>query len=119
MSAADGRVTNTALQSQIASIVTRLDRMSEDITAIKAMLERLDERIRALENSDASAHPLLQSRLDAAWRTLDSHDTRIKQLEEIVASLHNSNRLLAWLGGILGSTLIIWLITQLLEVIAK
>lgn len=114
---AEGRVTNTALQSQIASIVTRLDRMSDDITAIKAMLERLDERIRALENSDASAHPLMQSRLDAAWRTIDVHENRIKRLEEMVSELRQANKLLSWIGALLGSTVIVWLITQLLQVI--
>lgn len=114
---AEGRVTNTALQSQIASIVTRLDRMSDDITAIKTMLERLDERIRALENSDASAHPLMQSRLDAAWRTIDVHENRIKRLEEMVSELRQANKLLSWIGALLGSTVIVWLITQLLQVI--
>ncbi len=114
---ADGRVTNTALQSQIASIVARLDRMGDDITAIKAMLERLDERIRVLENSDASAHPLLQSRLDAAWRTIDVHEGRIKRLEEVVSELRQANKLLAWVGALLGSTVVVWLITQLLQVI--
>lgn len=115
--AADGRVTNAALQSQIASILTRLDRMSDDISSIKAMLERMDERIRQLENSNASAHPLMQSRIDAAWQTLDEHESRIKRLEEISAELKHANKIIAWIGALLGSTVISWIVLQLLQVL--
>ena len=110
-------VSNTQLQSQIIQIASRIDRMAEDIGEIKTMLERLDSRIRTLENSDASAHPLLQSRLDAAWRTIDVHEGRIKRLEELVSELRHANKLLTWIGALLGSTVIVWLITQLLQVI--
>lgn len=110
-------VSNTQLQNQITQIASRIDRMAEDINEIKAMLERLDARIRALENSDASAHPLMQSRLDAAWRAIDVHESRIKRLEEVVSELRQANKLLAWVGALLGSTVLVWLITQLLQVI--
>jgi chromosome segregation ATPase len=117
MNAADGRVSNSSLQNQITQIATRLDRMAEDIQAIKTMLERMDERIRTLENSDAAAHPLLQSRVDAAWRVIDVHEAKINELTATVSELRQANRLLAWLSGIIGSTVIVWIVTQILGVI--
>jgi predicted RNase H-like nuclease (RuvC/YqgF family) len=115
--AAKERVSNLSLQRQIAEFSAHLDQIAVGITEIKQMLNGIEERVRALENREAGSHPLMESRIDAAWRKLDEHDQRIKALEEMIVSLHNSNRLMAWLGGILGSTVLIWLITQLLEVI--
>jgi hypothetical protein len=61
----------------------------------------------------------MESRIDAAWRKIEEHENRMKALEDMVAKLDHSNRLLSWLGGILGSTVIIWLVTQILQVVAK
>ena len=73
--------------------------------------------MRKLENNEAGAHPLMESKIDAAWRKIDEHEKRLEMLTQVVNKLDQSNRLMAWLGGILGSTVLIWLVTQILGVV--
>jgi len=118
MSAAvDGRVTNTNLQSQITELSARVNQIVSGIDDIKTMLRQMEERVRRLENNEAGAHPLMESRIDAAWRKIDEHDKRLDTLTQMVGKLDQSNRLMAWLGGILGSTVLIWLVTQILQLL--
>lgn len=114
---AEERVSNNSLQRQISALSTRLDQVAADVSEIKAMLKDVEARVRKLETYEAGSHPLLESRVDAAWRKLDEHDKRLDNLNQIVAKLDQSNRLMAWLGGILGSTVLIWLVTQILGVV--
>lgn len=117
MTAAEERVSNLSLQRQITEFSARLDQVARDVAEIKQMLHAVEERVRALENHEAGSHPLMESRIDAAWRKIEEHDRRIKVMEDIVTRLDHSNRLMAWLGGILGSTVAIWLITQIMGLI--
>jgi len=113
----DERVSNSLLQRQIAELNARLEQVARDVSEIKQMLRAVEERVRALENHEAGAHPLMESRIDAAWRKLEEHDKRIDALTQVVSRLDHSNRLMAWLGGILGSTVLIWLVTQILQAV--
>ena len=117
MAAADERVSNLSLQRQISELTARVNQIAQDVAEIKTMLREVEARVRALENHEAGAHPLMESRIDAAWRKIEEHDRRMKAIEDVVARLDHSNRLLTWLGGILGSTVIIWLVTQILQVV--
>jgi len=110
-------VSNLSLRRQISDFTARFDQVARDIGEIKQMLRAVEERVRALENHEAGAHPLMENRIDAAWRKLEEHDKKIDNLTQIVSRLDHSNRLMAWLGGILGSTVLIWLITQILQVV--
>ena len=117
------RVSNTALQKLISDLSAQ---MREGIGEIKVTLKSIDERVRALENNEAGAHPLIDSRIDAAWRKLDEHDKRITTLTDTViemkqtdAQLQHTNKLLAWLGGLLGSAVVLWLIGQILSLVGK
>lgn len=105
------------ITQQIAGFATRLEQVARDIAEIKAMLQQVDERVRALERSEAGEHPLLNSRIDAAWRRIEEHERKIEDIKQVVARLEHSNRLMAWLGGILGSTLVAWLLVQVLQLI--
>lgn len=111
---AEERVSNNSLQRQISALSTRLDQVAADVSEIKIMLKDIEARVRKLETYEAGAHPLMENKIDAAWRKLEEHDRRIDNLTNIVAKLDQSNRLMAWLGGILGSTVLIWLVTQIL-----
>jgi predicted RNase H-like nuclease (RuvC/YqgF family) len=117
MSAVEGRVSNNSLQRQISALSSRLDQVAADVSEIKAMLKDIESRVRKLENYEAGSHPLLESKIDAAWRKIDEHDKKIDNLTQIVSRLDHSNRLMAWLGGILGSTVLIWLVTQILQAV--
>jgi chromosome segregation ATPase len=117
------RVSNTALQKLISDLSAQ---MREGIGEIKVTLKSIDERVRALENNEAGAHPLIDSRIDAAWRKLDEHDKRITTLTDTViemkqtdAQLQHTNKLLAWLGGLLGSAVVLWLVGQILSLVGK
>jgi len=115
--ATEERVTNLSLQRQITEFSTRLDQVARDVTEIKQMLRAVEERVRTLENHEAGSHPLMESRIDAAWRKIEEHDRRMKSMEDMVVRLDHSNRLMAWLGGILGSTVLVWLATQILQIL--
>jgi len=117
--AAAERVSNMALQRQITEFATRMEQVARDVAEIKQMLHGIEERVRALETHEAGSHPLMENRIDAAWRKIEEHDRRIKTLEDMVVKLDHSNRLLSWLGGILGSTVIVWLVTQILQMVAR
>ncbi len=117
MAAADERVSNISLQKQISALSSRLDQVAADVSEIKIMLKDIETRVRKLETYEAGSHPLIESRVDAAWRKIEEHDKRLDNLSHIVAKLDQSNRLLTWLGGILGSTVLIWLVTQILQVV--
>ncbi len=117
MSAAEERVSNTSLQRQISNLSTRLDQVAADVAEIKLMLKDIEARVRKLENYEAGSHPLMDNKIDAAWRKIEEHDRRLDGLTQVVAKLDQSNRLMAWLGGILGSTVLIWLVTQILGVV--
>lgn len=115
MTASDSeRVSNSSLQKQISDFTAQL---RQDFMEIKTTLASIEERVRKLENNEAGCHPLMESRLDAAWRKLDEHDKRMLILSEAVSQLQHTNKLLTWIGGLLGSTVLIWLLTQILGVI--
>jgi prophage DNA circulation protein len=118
MNESEERVTNVSLQRQIAELTARLDQVAEDVTEIKQLVRGVEERVRTLEHTAAGAYPLMESSLDAAWRKLEEHSGRLDSLSQLVSRLDQSNRLMAWLGGILGSTVLIWLVTQILVAVA-
>jgi len=117
MTAVEEHVSNQLLQRQIIELTGRVNQIACGIDDIKDMLKHMEERIRRLENNEASTHPLMESKIDAAWRKIDDHEKRLETLTQVVNKLDQSNRLMAWLGGILGSTVAIWLITQVLGLI--
>ena len=111
------RVSNLTIQRQIGALDMRLSQLCQDMGEIKTMLKTIEDRVRALETAEAGSHPLMESRIDAAWRKLEEHDKRIDSISASILRLEQSNRALTWLGGVLGSTVLIWLITQVLGVI--
>lgn len=110
-----------ALQAQITALGERMDR---GFSELKEILQGMDDRVRRLENNEAGCQPLVNSRLNEAWRQLDQHTNDIKalndafaKLKDTIAELQHANKILTWIGGILGSAVIVWLITQLLGLI--
>lgn len=106
-----------SLQRQMSALSSRLDQVANDLTEIKCMLKDIEARVRRLETHEAGAHPLMDSKIDAAWRKIEEHDKRLDNLAQMATRLDQSNRTMTWLGGILGSTVLIWLITQILGMI--
>jgi predicted RNase H-like nuclease (RuvC/YqgF family) len=115
----EGRVTNLSLQRQIMEFSARLDQIARDVAEIKQTLHSVEERVRTLETHEAGSHPLMDNRIDTAWQKLKEHDDRIKMLEEMMTKLVQSNRVITWLGAVLASAMLVWLVTQVMEMIAK
>lgn len=112
--AGEERVSNSGLQKQISDLGLQL---RSDIGEIKAMLKSIEDRVRTLETNEAGTHPLIEARIDIAFREIEQTKTRIGIMEKVVSRLEHTNRLLTWLGGLLGSAVLAWLIAQILAVI--
>lgn len=103
-----------ALQQQITDLGARMDRGFDEL---KEIMVGFETRVRGLEQREAGCQPLLQSRVDAAFRLIDEHSSEIKKLNEIITELRQTNRIITWLGGLVGSAIILWIIGQMLGLI--
>lgn len=81
------------------------------------MLKSIEDRVRKLENEEAGTHPLIENRINNAWLKLDDHEKRLTDLTDIIRKLQHANTIMSWLGGLLGSTIVIWLVTLILQAI--
>lgn len=81
------------------------------------MLKSIEDRVRKLENDEAGTHPLIESRINQAWQKIDDHDKQLATLTKVVTQLQHANSIMTWVGGILGSTLIIWVVTQIMAAV--
>ncbi len=98
--------------------------MDRGFGEMKEMLTGIDSRVRRLENSEAGCQPLVNARLDAAWRKIEEHSADIEELEkaqksllETISELKQANRILTWIGGLLGSAVVLWVVSQLLALV--
>ena len=107
-------VTNTALQTQLAGIAVRLERIEKDIGEIKDKLMSNDTRVGIIEQTQAGVHPILDARLDALEKRTNKHDDQISELTKNVESLRQTVKTVTWVCGIAGGAIITWLIAQLL-----
>lgn len=99
----------------VNGLAIELRGIAKNLVEIHATLRDLETRLRELERSDAGTHPIMQSRIDSAWRKIDEHSEQLKNFDAQLATLREANKLLAWIGSILGSAIIIWLMTQILS----
>lgn len=105
---------NEALQAQIVALGERMD---QGFSRLENILSTFENRVRGLENREAGCQPLITSRLDAAWREIDSHTAEIKKLNEVITELRQANRIITWLGGTVGGAIILWIVGQTLGLI--
>lgn len=117
------RVDNATLQVQIESIDQRIERGFNDI---KTMYLGYEDRLRKIEQSDASNHPLMETRLDAAWRKLEEHSISISNLQRTAdTALTVANKLesiASWMLGIITAMIVglaIAVITGRVELVIK
>lgn len=96
------------MTTQIALLGQRMD---QGLAEIKTMLKGFEERLRALENREAGCQPIVQSRMDAAWRRLDHHDAELNKVVELhgvltrdqiqlTGQIKNLQNVLRWVLGI-------------------
>jgi heterodisulfide reductase subunit A-like polyferredoxin len=104
----------TALQAQITALG---ERMEQGFTELKQIMTGVEGRVRSLETREAGCQPVITAKVDAVAKKVEEHEADLKVLKETVAELKHANRIMTWIGGILGSTLIIWFITQVIRLI--
>lgn len=86
------------LQEQINTLGTRMDKGFDEL---KQIVSGFDERVRNVELKEANCNPILTSKVDAAWRKIDEHDTVIKELLKTSSELVHTNKILKWILGVL------------------
>lgn len=98
-----------ALQAQINGLG---ERMENSFLKVERMLDAIEQRMRGLEQREAGCQPLINSRLDAAWKVIDQHtallDTMqrsIRQTEAAITKLTNTNDILKWILGVFSAIL--------------
>lgn len=111
--------------------------MDAQLSEIKSILSDINGKQREMELREAGCSPLMTGRLDAAWRRLDDHDARIKIIEvempmkavrevvdaelrminETLTEIKQTNKILTWLGGLMTTTIIVYLLNQLLHLL--
>lgn len=110
------------------NIQAQIDLLGTTVTAgfkeIKELLISFDARMRKMETTEAGCRPLVDARLEEHGKTLSEHAQSIKAIKEevddmqlIMVELKRTQRILSWVGGVLASTVIIWIITQLLGLV--
>lgn len=92
--------------------------MDQGFNKIESLVTGVESRVRGLEQREAGCQPMINQRLDQAMLKINEHDADLRTLKETIAELKHTNKILTWLGGILGSVLLVWLISQLLGLIA-
>lgn len=105
------------LQTQINSLGQRMEKGFDEI---KQIVSGFDARVRSVELKEANCNPLLNARVDAAWRKLDEQDQKMKEfgktfdeLEKTVAEFVSTNRILKWILGVLTALMIAYLVKLL------
>lgn len=91
-----------------------LERIELGFAKLDAAIKVLDDRQRAAENREAGNTPIMSSRLEAAWRKIDDHETSIRDLRQEVSKLMQSViqllSILRWMLGIFTSLIVAILI---------
>ena len=123
MAESEQPITTNDLQRQITALGARMD---EGFRELKEIVRSSESRLRDLENREAACNPIVNAKLDAAWREIDDHETKIRDLngqydehEVAIAKLMQQIKVMTWIAGIAGAALITWLVAQVLNLIAK
>lgn len=116
----EGRISTTTLGKQNVFLANRVE---QGFAELKELLRGFDARVRYVENQEASCKPLLENQIVALYKKIDDQDVDIRVLNQAVlemklavVELKRTQTILSWLGGILGSTLLVWIVTQILGI---
>ena len=116
----------TSLETSQAQIDVLGERMDKGFNELKEMLLRYEERLRGLETREAGCAPLLNSRLEAAWRKLDSHEVELDNLREALSEMAKMagklESVAKWMLGIftaLISSLLIAFLTGKIDIVFR
>jgi chromosome segregation ATPase len=97
-----GTAGTDVLRSQVEALG---ETMKVGFDEIKGLIRGLDERVRQIERNEAGCTPVMQSKIDAAWRKIDELDAKINEQARTTAErlqrLTKLEQQMATLQGIL------------------
>lgn len=83
--------------------------MDKGFSEMKDMLRTFDERVRNIENRDASLHPMIEARLESITRRVEKHELDLATLNDLLGKIaRTSNQMeiiFRWLLGILATVI--------------
>jgi hypothetical protein len=100
-------MTPTASNYTQGQIDQLADTVRQGFGEIKTMLQALDERVRAIEKNEAGCYPVMTSKIDAAWREIDSlkakADDRLARLADLEHTVRVMQKIMIWLSTTVGA----------------
>lgn len=106
--------TSDSLQAQILALG---ERMEQGFKRIEEKIDDYEARVRAVENIEAGFQPLVQARLASVERHVGDHEKSMQLTQTAITELKQVVKLLAWIGSIVGSAVILWIIGQVLGLV--
>jgi hypothetical protein len=115
----------STLQAQLAALG---ETMQQSLQRVEINIQDINQRLRGLETREAGCQPLINQRLDAAWRTIDEQKTEIATvkktaeeeriaLAERITKLESRLALVTGVGSLAGTAIILWLLNNWLGLI--
>lgn len=120
--------------NQVAQIATLIERVETVLRKLENVEKRMDAS--SCDTAEFRAdyerrHAVLDAKVDAAHKRIDEHERNgqskwahvdamkadLQSLRDIIIELKQSNRLLSWFSGILGSAVLLWLVGQILGLV--
>ena len=107
------------IATNLGVLTERVTSVQDDIKEIKAVVDCSEKRGVAFEKHYIAEHARIMHKADAAHKRIDNHDNRIADistqlliLTKSIQPLIATNKVLGWLGGVLGASILvlIWMI---------
>lgn len=117
-----------ALMGSVSTLVERMESVIGRLTKLETMLEASERNRNEFRNQYERSHATLKAEVDAAHRRIDDHErhtaekveefdmarAELKALTNAVLELRQANKIITWLGGLVGSSFILWVVGRLL-----
>lgn len=105
------------MYTRLDGIAIRLDDIDQRLQADERA--RIGDRASDIARLAAMEKDLVNHKNDDApkWAAVDELRKEVKELREIVHSLVYSNNLLKWFSGIVGGAVIVWVVSQIVELL--
>ena len=113
-------MTSENQETQVEIILERVKYIQESMKGLIESVKCLTDAQQHFLQEYIKAHTIIEQKTTAAHDRLDDHEDRLDTLEKAIQPLILANKLLIWIGGILGVSIItlIWmLITQQVQII--
>lgn len=98
--------------------------MEKGFSEIKAMLAGYEARTRALEQQEAGCQPIITNKVEnlalkaaETEKLIAAVKLEVDAIRAQVQELQASNRLLKWFAGVVGSSVVVWLMANVLGLV--